>query len=327
MNRKKTPEEIETEHASHKKFAKGKASSMHRRCDVHDYKDKATYMFTICLKERRPLFGQLVVPQAFSASFDRKSAGHEVQPTSPVGHPTVMGLMEALPYILLSPVGEIIKEKWEEIPLEYNQIDNIALQIMPDHIHGMLQVRASLPMPIGKIIGRFKFLTTKKYNQMIQDNPRRLAMKMLRKDFFSVRKAELAGYHFSYLGNYNLLKGKLVQLQCSRSMDGSDIENEKARSLQRAMEGYVFVSPCISAGEKAVTRHLFDAGFPLVVLLENGFAEYYKPPAAFMEACAMGRILFLAPWEHHNEKRAITCAQCLALNQMAADICRCCGQH
>lgn len=365
MAKKKTPEEFVKQRSDHKKYAKGSKPSMHRRCDIHDYKDKATYMFTICLNERRHLFGKLVIPHGFSASFDNRKAGHEVLPTSPVGHQTFVEKREELPYIQLSAVGEMIKSQWEEIPLEYSQIDNVALQIMPDHIHGMLQVRAQLPMPIGKIIGRFKFLTTRKYNQLINgpdfkergcsvlqlwengfadsivtsderrktllhyiyDNPRRLAIKLLSQDFFHVKQAEIAGYSFHYVGNFNLLNGRLIQLQCSRRMGESDIEKEITKCVVQAMQGAVFVTPCISAGEKAVTRNLFDSGFPLIVLLENGFSEFYKPPAAYLEACAMGKILFLAPWAHHNEKRPITREQCLALNQMAADICRLCGLH
>lgn len=36
-----------------------------------------------------------------------------------------------------------------------------------------------------------------------------------------------------------------------------------------------------------------------------------------MDACAEGRLLILAPWQHHNERIAIQRDQCLSLNEMA----------
>jgi hypothetical protein len=83
----------------------------------------------------------------------------------------------------------------------------------------------------------------------------------------------------------------------------------------------VLVSPCISPGEKEVSRAALTEGLPLVVLLENGFAPGWKPPGAWFKACAEGRLLLLAPWPHHAEKRPITRAQCLALNALAERIC------
>ena len=40
-----------------------------------------------------------------------------------------------------------------------------------------------------------------------------------------------------------------------------------------------------------------------------------------MEACARGQLLVLAPWEHHNERIAISRSQCLSLNDMAKILC------
>ena len=75
------------------------------------------------------------------------------------------------------------------------------------------------------------------------------------------------------------------------------------------------------AGEKLVMRAAFDAGLPTIVLLENGFTPLTKPKGEQFDACAQGRLLMLAPWEHHNEKRAITAYQCQQLNLMAIEIC------
>lgn len=53
-------------------------------------------------------------------------------------------------------------------------------------------------------------------------------------------------------------------------------------------------------------RAAFDEGLPLIILEENGFSDLTNPGGARMDACARGQLLILAPWEHHNEKRAIT---------------------
>lgn len=90
--------------------------------------------------------------------------------------------------------------------------------------------------------------------------------------------------------------------------------------MRAASQGAVLVSPSISPGEKAVMRTAFERGFPLVILQENGFAELAKPGGKRMEACAEGRLLMMAPWQHHNEHTAIRRDQCLSLNDMARQI-------
>ena len=91
--------------------------------------------------------------------------------------------------------------------------------------------------------------------------------------------------------------------------------------LGLAKRGAVLVSPSISPGEKAIMRAAFDAGYPLILLQENGFTELAKPGGARFDACAEGRLLILAPWGHHNQRLAINRSQCLSLNDMARAIC------
>lgn len=83
----------------------------------------------------------------------------------------------------------------------------------------------------------------------------------------------------------------------------------------------MLVSPAISSGEKLVMRAAFDEGLLTIVLVENGFTPLTKPKGEQFDACAEGRLLLLAPWEHHNEKRTITASQCQQLNLMAIEIC------
>jgi len=52
-------------------------------------------------------------------------------------------------------------------------------------------------------------------------------------------------------------------------------------------------------------RAAFNESLPLIYQQENGFTDLAKPEGKRMEACAGGQLLILAPWEHHNEKKAI----------------------
>lgn len=157
----------------------------------------------------------------------------------------------------------------------------------------------------------------------LADNPRRLLMKREHPDFFRVQRGLTVGaLSFSAIGNYFLLQRPvLMQVQCSRRLTNEEIQSKVDDFLKAASQSAVLVSPSISLGEKAVMRAAFDRGFPLIILQENGFTDLAKPGGKRMEACAEGRLLILAPWQHHNERIVISRDQCLSLNDMARQIC------
>ena len=68
-------------------------------------------------------------------------------------------------------------------------------------------------------------------------------------------------------------------------------------------------------------RAAFENGYPIIIVQENGFAPLAKPGGKRFDACTRGRLLLLAPWEHHNDRRIIKQQQCWQLNDMAAAIC------
>jgi len=84
--------------------------------------------------------------------------------------------------------------------------------------------------------------------------------------------------------------------------------------------GAVFVSPCISPGEKAIAKAALEEDRRLIVLLANGIAPHYKPPGRYFDACAAGRLLMLAPFSHQRQRQTITREQCLELNAWAQAI-------
>ena len=165
--------------------------------------------------------------------------------------------------------------------------------------------------------------TLDKWKAYLRDNPRRLQVKREHPEFFRVqRNLQFAGLTFSAIGNHFLLKPPWkFQVQCSRRLTDEEIERRKQDALAVGAQGAVFVSPSISKGEKVIMHAVFEAGYPIVYLQENGFAELAKPGGQRFDACARGQMLILAPWEHHNERTLIQRGQCLQLNEMARLIC------
>ena len=383
------------------KFAGAKKASMKRRDAHHDYTERRMYMVTLEVEGRRPVFGHLV-----GDAFAERGSLHE-------------------PRIELSELGKAVQSEWLGIHRHYPQIEVKAVQMMPDHMHGILFVREKLPMHLGQVISGFKAgcrkaqralaaaamgtaavgtavvgaavvgtaaetqftekgappkgaptsqystalaspssaplpspapfpspspagsragfpsippLFAKGYNDLIlrsydelsvwqnylRDNPRRLMMKRARPDwlrpFFGLR---IGSHSYSGIGNRSLLAApKRIAVRVSRRRNDSEIVEETARYLNDARQGAVLVSPAISPGEKRVMRAAFDAGLPIIVIMENGFTPMSKPHGERFDACAKGLLLMLSPWEHHNERKKITAEQCQQMNLMALEICR-----
>jgi len=75
------------------------------RCPVHDYAGWAWYFVTLCAADRQPVFGLLATGQ-----------------------------------VNLTPLGLLVEERWRGIPARTVRATTHDLVVMPDHIHGILQV-------------------------------------------------------------------------------------------------------------------------------------------------------------------------------------------
>ena len=197
------------------------------------------------------------------------------------------------------------------------------------------QYATALPLP--EEAGANSALFAKGYNDLIlrsfdelpvwknylRDNPRRLLLKRARPEwlrpFFGL---QIGSHTYNGIGNRLLLTAsKRKTVLVSRRLTDSMIEEETARYLELAKQGTVLVSAAISPGEKRVMRAVFDAGYPTIVIMQNGFTPLSKPHGRQFDACASGALLMLSPWEHHNEKQKITAVQCRQMNLMALEIC------
>jgi REP element-mobilizing transposase RayT len=279
-------------------------------------------MITLAIKGRRPLLGAVCDPD------DSHSQ----------------------PWFNPSPLGERIAACWREMPRFYPQVRLLAVQLMPDHLHGIIHVTDRLPRHLGHVLNGFKVgcnrvareqslspLWEEGYNDRIlqgrgqlnamfkylDDNPRRLWTKRNNPDFFKTQQDIIIGdQSVSIMGNRFLLDSpNKVVVKCSRKMTDDDIEHATKRFLMMAQRGAVMVSPRISPGEKAVMDMIQEAGFPFIQLLENGFSPMWKPSGEMFNACATGQVLLVAPWPYHSDRHTITRDQCNRLNDLAALIC------
>ena len=180
----------------------------------------------------------------------------------------------------------------------------------------------------------------------VHDNPRRAAIKRANPELFRLRqKVLVAGFECTTLGNQFLKDDPMREmLQCSRTLTQAEIDLKKAECLRLAERGVVWVSAGISEGEKQICRAIREAGYPMVVLLNEGFpdadsphAKYYKPQGVYFEACAAGQLLLIEPESGLFEDKEIAeevyrkdprCTpnskryRFLALNAMARRMCK-----
>lgn len=295
--------------------------SMKRRKPSHDYNSRCIYMITLNTLGRRPVLGTL----------------HDADSS------------HAKPWVEPSELGNKVLSCWRQIAVFHPEIRLMEVQLMPDHLHGILFVTSEMPKHLGTVINGFKVgcnkfsremigdvLWEKSYNDIIlrgkgqlermvhyvHDNPRRRWIKQNKRDFFTIKKdVSIGNWQVATVGNQFLLEHPLkVVVKCSRSIKGNDIAQEVNKFMAMAEAGAVLVSPSISPAEKEVMRTVFDAGYPLIVILENGFSPLWKPGGKQFDSCAEGRLLLVAPWPHHNEHKTITRQQCLQLNDLAREI-------
>ena len=167
------------------------SKKMLQRCWGWDYKSPCIYQITIALAERRLMaLGRLVI--------DSDGEGDPIQ-------------VEA--HVELTAAGRAVEAEWRRMGEFTPAIRPLEIQIMPDHIHGILRVTERLARPLGQILAGFKtgsskaatgkpgfwsegFQDTILFHEgqldsmftYLRDNPRRLAVKRLYRKFFTVKR-------------------------------------------------------------------------------------------------------------------------------------------
>ena len=140
----------------------------------------------------------------------------------------------------------------------------------------------------------------------VKDNPRRLWIKSHNPELFRLhRRTEAAGLSFTSMGNHFLLDWPDKQMvEMSRSATTDEVKERVQSVLAAAHNGTITYTAAISKGEQLIARTLREQGYPLVVLLNDGFPKegspherYYKPGGVYFEACSKGQLLLLEPTE------------------------------
>ena len=126
-----------------KAFAGEKKPSMLRRCVGHDYAGRQIYMITMVTEGRRPLFGEVV-----GKSDAPKGSDEE-------------------PRIVLSELGKRVADEWWTTSVHHPEIKVLALQMMPDHLHGILFVKEKMKKPLGMALRGFKQSCNKHYKEVV----------------------------------------------------------------------------------------------------------------------------------------------------------------
>lgn len=214
------------------------------------------------------------------------------------------------------------------------EIKILADKVMPDHHHIVLQVRRAMPRSIKEVVRGYmqgckaearklgfegnlydappyyRVLTHKGQLQAmisyVYANAERSWRCKQNPDLFKMRRrTETCGLLFTSMGNHFLLDWPDRQLvEMSRSATDEQVQHKLKSVLAAAQNGAVTYTASISKGEQLIARTLREQGFPLVVLLNDGFPvegspheRFYKPGGVYFEACSLGKLLLLEPTE------------------------------
>ena len=140
----------------------------------------------------------------------------------------------------------------------------------------------------------------------VKDNPRRLWLKSHNPELFRLhRQTEASGLSFTSMGNHFFLDWPDKQVvEMSRSATNDEVQERLRMVLAAEHNGTVTYTAAISKGEQLIARTLREQGYPLVVLLNDGFPKegsaherFYKPGGVYFEACSKGQLLLLEPTE------------------------------
>lgn len=136
----------------------------------------------------------------------------------------------------------------------------------------------------------------------VHSNPYRRLVKSKNPELFTLHHCtEKGGLAFRSMGNHWLLDWPVRQIvECRRSAMQEDWDKQLGHLMRQAELGAVTYSSVVNKGESYIMRRVREAGYPVIVLLQNGFppdgsedAKYYKPGGVYFDVCAQGKLLML----------------------------------
>ena len=325
-----------------------KKTSNHRRAHWLDYQNPATLLLTLVTTDRLPLFGYLQGEEIVRTALGQRIAEEiEHIPTyqnasaieiySYVVMPDHVHILLHIHERLPKHIGQYIGWFKRQCTLIYQQLITSPVlganspSSIPSPFGSVLGANSpsSIPSPTGPVLGanspsgkilpfapeyHDRILTRKgqlaNMKRYIQDNPRRLALKRANKELFKIHQnISLNHLPCTTLGNMFLADYPIKQvIQCSRRLTQEQIDMQKAQCLANAAEGVVHITGAISEGEKQIAQALRENGYPLIVILHEGFPkpeDPFKPQGVYFEACAAGKLLLIEPDKELLEREDI----------------------
>lgn len=162
----------------------------------------------------------------------------------------------------------------------------------------------------------------------VKSNPDNAWQRRQHPDLYIIRrKVNHVGLLFDTMGKRRLLDWPDKQvIALSRSLTDEQIQTEVTKALRRAEHGAVTLTAAINAGEKAVARAVREAGYPLVVMMLDGFppegtdaARYYHPNGVYHTICGEGRLYLMAPHPSNYDTPALIAATEAELQRKASE--------
>jgi REP element-mobilizing transposase RayT len=295
---------------------------VNHRNAYQDYHAPAFYMITMTTLERRPLF---------AACADNKAT--------------------------LNEDGWLVYHLWHDMPKTYPAVSTSTLVIMPDHLHGIVQVKEQMAQSVGVPLRAFKSQVTsalrkktgnpvlnvwnpgyhdlcvwrkgalKAYTDYLCDNPRRYCVKKANPDVFrrinQLKHPRLpADQSWNGYGNLFLLdRPEMGNIRVSRKASPDEIMRLRDETMKQASRGMVVVSPFISPGEKEIAKAVLEADRGDVILMKpDGFPELFKPGGRYFDLCLQGRLLILSAYPDVGHPSELTREKCLMMNAWCEQI-------
>ena len=144
---------------------------MTRRLAGWDYRQRAIYMITVTLEERRhEWLGRLINLAKNGEARDNLAKNGEARDNLAKNGEARDSARSVPPHccggwaIAPTPFGETVLEALEEMPKHYPQVRILARQLMPEHFHFIVFVQSPLPKPLGALVRGFKAGAAKRWN-------------------------------------------------------------------------------------------------------------------------------------------------------------------
>ena len=313
------------------------------------WKGVGIYHVTLTVTNRQPVLGDLVIPNddPANAYINESPLGkdlvqcilhwHEHYPEirvlqfclMPNHLHVIVHVQRTMPYGIMT-VARGLWQAAKKLGRAYSAEKSVSLN--PNSIRGKGQTS------LNPLFSEMPFVRPLVHNGQLDNmyryvrmNPVRLATKRLKPGFFCVQHNILiAERTYNAVGNIALLQHNRYAPVHVRSMWVKDAEQHgydqplrvyKNGCILASRQGTVMVSPFISKHEQEVLQVLIRENRPVIYIADNGFGQYFKPSDLLFDAVSKGLLLILSPWPYDPSKHSVTRSDCVAMNQMAEEIC------